>query len=518
MATNSEGIQYSSGEQYFNLSEEILHSSDTDEIEPLPLRGPPTTGDYIPPLIAGMVENYENINFAMKLTGIEDPQENIPEADDSGFVDDSELKNEDNHEFHNVISPSASTRDADSSDELGLEQRHSYVTGRFNQGFNTEPMRDSFGYQDSSDDLGLVGRRVSYVTDSFNQGLDIEPLITLKRESVYNYLSELYKLEKYRYNDLDALRIKIEDEPAVGLGPTKEALRLFHIQGKYQLYEGDKELIPGTSGMQSKMLGRVLYHTFMLTDGFPAFICKAFIFEMLTEKDVRKYKECLIKSYINYLPLSSSEKSILLSGVNYSLQNMSSESKEGLFEVIKKISNNLTPNALHVNIDDSNWQEVLINLAHSDMIEKPACRSVADEFKRCKRMGGCKSYSVDEAEKIINEHPTPCSIINKLKTKSSLTSNESKVYGFLSRFVIAHCNESNMAERFLLYVTSSTNLPHDTPITIEFNADSGLARAVRANTCANLIHLPKTYNSYQEFEEEFLNTLTSTESFKFNTL
>ncbi|XP_033107394.1 uncharacterized protein LOC117109244 [Anneissia japonica] len=372
-----------------------------------------------------------------------------------------------------------------------LSLHSSMETAYYVDGPSTDP--------ETVDDLGLFQRPYGYITENFNKEPEV---ITLKRGSVYSTLSPFYK----QNHSIRQAFIKFDNETGVGFGPKKEALRLFHEEEKDMLYEGYTEMIPRTYGESSNVLGRALYDTFKFTGGFPLFISKPFIFKLLTGKNIKTYdEECLIKSYINFSSMSNDDKLILLSAVNNGVQSMSSENKTKFFEAISrekdiKIAQNIGPDYFNQCVDETNWRQVVTDLACLDIIEKPACVSVAQEFQLC--MGECEFYSVNEAKDFINKmNPKPQSIIDMIETPLELTDDMKKVIGYLYRFIISRCDNPKMAEQFLIYFTASTNLPL-TKIRIDFHVE-----VVTACTCADMIQLPTTYESYKDFENEMITLI-----------
>ncbi|XP_033107677.1 uncharacterized protein LOC117109428 [Anneissia japonica] len=333
--------------------------------------------------------------------------------------------------------------------------------------------------------------------------------MVLKRENVYEAFQNFYG------KDISFLLFDMEhefiNEPGEGCGLTKEAFTLFHEQGRHPQYGGDKQLTPETSGIKSKILARVMYHGFKLTGQFPSFLCTAFIIALITRCNIREYgKDYLMKSFINCVLYNN--KAIFLEAANNGLQNMSLNDRNMLFRDInmERRAANLEPR----NIDEGNWQEILLDLAHFVLIEKPSCREVIEEFQICMSTDGVPLYDMVEARKQVeNTTPTAAAILLKLECAPKNQAEE-EAKGFLYRFIGSYFNNRVMAERFLVFCTSSTSLPFER-INICFNAENGLSRAVRAHTCGNLLNVPTTYSTFREFRDEFLAILSSKESLVF---
>ncbi|XP_033100500.1 uncharacterized protein LOC117103962 [Anneissia japonica] len=376
-----------------------------------------------------------------------------------------------------------------------------------NSDFAERPNTD----REDIEDLGQFSRQVLRTTNfpyyemyaTGGQNLKI----VLKNGEIYQTFCYVYSKDISWQLDLE---YGFKGEEGEGYGPTKEAFTRFYEEGKDLVYDGYGEMVPRKCD-KWKIVAQILYHQFKLTKRFPLFLCRALISEMLTGRDIREYdQQCLLKSFCNTKVINN--KIIFLSAINDGLENMLPEDQETLFRGIRE---ELTAaNFEHKSINAENWREILLILAHLVLIENSS--SVVHEFQKCMRKDNCEFYSVDEAKQIINElNPTANAIIGKIEIPSNLSEKENNILRFLFQFISSYCQSSENAERLMLYCTSSTTLPFE-PIKIDFNSVNGLMRAVTASTCDNLLHIPNTYEDQRKFEEEFINTLQSNESFVFS--
>jgi len=146
--------------------------------------------------------------------------------------------------------------------------------------------------------------------------------------------------------------------------------------------------------------------------------------------------------------------------------------------------------------------KIIEELAHQEIIQRPkyvanAWSPILNELKRFKEFDTVDSLlSVYEAKK-----PTQKKVC-KLLISNPSTDAQRECFSHLKRFVKSL--DDNLVSVFLQYVTGSNIIAVDS-IEVAFSEESGKTRRPVAHTCAPLLVIPSTCQSYNELSEEFSN-------------
>ena len=160
-----------------------------------------------------------------------------------------------------------------------------------------------------------------------------------------------------------------------------------------------------------------------------------------------------------------------------------------------------------------NIQEIIHELAHQELIQKPRyivncwspiLRSLQDhqEFQSFEDLKECYKSKAPCAKQII-----------RLFQAEPSNDAERECLAHLKRFVKSL--EGHALGKFLHFCTGSDIITCNS-ITVTFSTLSGLERCPIAHTCAPLIELPSTYESYLALAEEFQNIMKGYQSWSFD--
>lgn len=99
---------------------------------------------------------------------------------------------------------------------------------------------------------------------------------------------------------------------------------------------------------------------------------------------------------------------------------------------------------------------------------------------------------------------SPKKVLDMIDEPYFANMNEERVFGYLQQFVGNMASE--VVQKFLRFVTGASVAVCPT-ITIQFNSLSGLARRPIAHTCASVLELSVSYETYVDFVTEFEKVL-----------
>ena len=159
-----------------------------------------------------------------------------------------------------------------------------------------------------------------------------------------------------------------------------------------------------------------------------------------------------------------------------------------------------------------NIQEIIHELAHQELIQKP--RYIVNCWSPILHsLQDHQEFQTFEGFKEFYKSKTPSAKkIIKLFQAEPSNDAERECLGRLKRFVKSL--ESHALAKFLHFCTGSDVITCDS-MTITFSTLSGLERRPIAHTCAPLIELPSTYESYLALAEEFQNIVRGYQSWSF---
>lgn len=161
----------------------------------------------------------------------------------------------------------------------------------------------------------------------------------------------------------------------------------------------------------------------------------------------------------------------------------------------------------------SGLRQHMIQVARFEFFTKPmvAVQTILSGIPESHR-NFWKAMSVNELHAVyLAQSATPEKVLEQLKEPTLVNSDQDRVIGYLQQYV--GNMKGDELGRFLRFVTG---LPvcatHG--IIVAFNSLTGAARRPITHSCANMLELPSSYQSFVEFTQEFQAILNSDEKWR----
>ena len=283
-------------------------------------------------------------------------------------------------------------------------------------------------------------------------------------------------------------------EDGRGSGVKREALSIFWREFYNSLSTGASEKVPAIrhdyQQSEWKSIARVLVVGFTEFGYFPITLSSAFIASCLFPEELLP-TEWLVESFHHYI--SKDESETLKRSVTDECLDPSTD--EDVIDV-------LTSYKCRRVVRKDTMPKIIEELAHQEIIQRPkyvanAWSPILKELQRFNEFKTVDSLvSLYEAKK-----PTQKKIC-QLFTTNPTTDAQRECFSYLKRFVKSL--DDNLVSVFLQYVSGSNIIAVDS-IEVTFSEESGKTRQPVAHTCAPLLVIPSTYQSYNELSEEFSN-------------
>lgn len=260
--------------------------------------------------------------------------------------------------------------------------------------------------------------------------------------------------------------------------------------------EGEDERVPRLrpdySEREWQAIGRIWVKGYMDHGLIPVRLSPAFILACnhgVTAVD----EELLMSSFMKYL--SAGERSAVEKAL---LGNMDENDDEELLDLFSRMGSHHLP-------PKENMHAVIQIMAHKVILQES--KFIIDCFSSSitsVQLNLPTKQSIVELYE--SKKPTNKKVACMIQTsKEFLNQQEQMAFNYLQRYV--KNATPRKLETFLRFCTGSTVMCKD-KIDLTFNALSGLSRRPVAHTCAAVLELPYTYNSYPEFRTEFDNVLS----------
>lgn len=246
-------------------------------------------------------------------------------------------------------------------------------------------------------------------------------------------------------------------------------------------------------------IARIIVFGFCEAKYFPIFLSKAFTASCLYGEEALT-KECLLDSFYAYV--SKDEQEI----AKKCLKGEVGVADEDVLDMLSSYKCYRQPT-------QENIQAIIEELAHQELVQRPKYISMAwsVELKVLKRFPEfCDFNSLCAMYE--EKKPTSKRII-KLMHAEPCSDAERACLDHLKRY-IKSLDDSKLAG-FLQFVTGS-NIITVKEIEVSFTNSIGAARCIVAHTCAPLLELPSTFQTYNELSEEFSNTLINSFAWSFD--
>ena len=338
-----------------------------------------------------------------------------------------------------------------------------------------------------------------------------ERAIYIHRSTVLDELLELYKDESVTQN---RLHVEFLEEPGDDFGGlTKELYTIFWGEATKELFSGEHCVVPSlplhrvrSESWKFISLGRILSHSVALTKTVPPNLARSFIISLIFDSDVNE--QCLLEDFLQYV--TEREKKLLLKGMS-NFQFLNAQERERLRVFLSAASFFDLPRA-------DKLKEQIISIADQELLKKPAalCSLMRKGIPQNHMEVFWQELSIKHITHIImQQRPTPERVHNILTTTiEDLSNAQERVFYYLKEFV--GTLHQDMLLDFLLFCTGSVHQPQN--IEVGFTSLTGMQRRPIAHTCSNILEVPTTYNSFQEFRREFTQILSTPESFQYHSI
>lgn len=238
---------------------------------------------------------------------------------------------------------------------------------------------------------------------------------------------------------------------------------------------------------------RILLKGYQEVKYFPLQLDKSFVISTLFgEKELKE--DILMDSFLKYLPTEESDT------VEAAMKKEfldSSDEDEDVVDILASLGSKRVPKT------GSDLHAVVLELAHQEIIQKPSyIRESWDTITSTWN----PFQNVDNLHTIYADAKPSVKRVTKLFVCNPENDREKEVFEYLKRF-LRGLNGETLA-KFLRYVTGADMLCVQ-KIDVMFNNLSGCERRIVAHTCGPTVELPRLYDSFLEFKEEFHAILQS---------
>ena len=315
--------------------------------------------------------------------------------------------------------------------------------------------------------------------------------VAVHRNNVLRGMIEAFSDDKASRCSLHVVFIddRGEFEEGRGSGVTREALSNFWREFFNSLAIGAAEKVPAIRHDLQKnewqSVARILVAGFSEMGYFPVALSRAFVASCLFPEELLS-KEWLLQSFHLYSSKDSSkdESDSLKRGL--SVEDPSQD--EDILEV-------LTSYKCYRRVEKATMTKIMEELAHQELIQRPkyvanAWHPIVKSLTRHEEFKDLQSLVQLYEAKV----PTTKRVC-KLSEAQPVSNSERECFEHLKRFVKSL--DDNLFGAFLQFITGSNILTVD-KIQVGFSANTGATRSPVAHTCAPLLIVPSTYQSYNE--------------------
>ena len=333
--------------------------------------------------------------------------------------------------------------------------------------------------------------------------------IYVLRDTVLGDLLERYKDETITQ---DHLCVEFLGESGVDTGGlTKELFTCFWSKASRNLLRGEHCLVPDLplhrmrkESWKFVSLGRILSHMVALTGTIPHTLARSTFIKLATNSKVDDIT--LLEDFLLFV--TPHERALLTKAMS-SFSSLTEEESDRLLSLFSAHGYLDLPRGAVI-------LEQILAIAEQELVQKPAHLTslMHQGIPLCHRDAFWKHLSVGHITELMqSQKPTPERVAAVIASdKDDLTAEEDRTMYFLKEFVATLDSDSVMA--FLIFVTGSMYQPDK--ITVTFNKLTGIQRRPVSHTCSNVLELPTSYHSCQDFRREFKQVLSSCEAFQFS--
>lgn len=308
------------------------------------------------------------------------------------------------------------------------------------------------------------------------------------------------------------ITIRFTDECGLDFdGIKREAYSLFWENAIPRYFEGTctfvPRICPGIDENVYTVLGRLLWHGYVLSGVFPISINKVFLALMLAGKESIS-DEDFLEGFLEYV---SSYERLKLSNILQE-EKLSQESKDFLIDFMSEFAVSKLPTT-------ENKKSVLISVGKTELLSKP--RMAVDSLKEgflCGIRDGTV-FTKESVYSLYNELSVTTDKVLSLLTiddSSTMTKAKDTVFTYLKRYV------RNLTEKelpsFLRFVTGSATYSGE-QIKVIFHSYTGNLPHVLLHTCSSVVDLPTSgYDNFNDFRMQFDEVIKNAESWHFHSI
>eukprot|EP00112_Aurelia_sp_Birch-Aquarium-sp1_P011005 Seg2324.3 transcript_id=Seg2324.3/GoldUCD/mRNA.D3Y31 product="hypothetical protein" protein_id=Seg2324.3/GoldUCD/D3Y31 len=284
------------------------------------------------------------------------------------------------------------------------------------------------------------------------------------------------------------------DEEGLGSGPSREVFAFFWKEAYNSLLLGEQKRVSyirhDYTREKWEAIARILVKGFTEVSYFPFMFSKPFLASCLYGKKSVD-ERMLIDSFMQYV--SRDEASL----INKALAHEVSLDDEEFLDFLTNFD-------CKRRVTELNLREIILELAHKELIQKP--QYVINCWKPV--LSKLKCY-FPNPEALLDHYkvviPTTSKVISLLKADPS-TPSEMETFSNPKRYIRGL--DSTKLGAFLRFCTGSDTLITDR-LDIAFTQSAGVGRVPVAHTCGFILELPATYENLCAMREEFNNILSA---------
>jgi hypothetical protein len=352
----------------------------------------------------------------------------------------------------------------------------------------------------------------------FSALLQLGDLISMEQRHVVVTRTNIIEDLLLMYRDETILNCKLHveftGEPGDDFGGlTKEMFTVFWNEVTRQLFTGEHCVIPVSPLHRIKpdawkfvSLGRILSHTMALTGNIPPNLSPAFLVSLIFSSDVNE--QCLLEDFLQFV---TDREQKLLCKAMADFNGLSTNEMDRLVSFFQA----------HRYLDIPRVGQIrnqLLTIAEQVMVQVPAplCKQIRRGIPERHMDVFWAQLSIDHIRHLLlKQRPTPDKVADVIVSSVENINDAEETTLYYFKEFVGTLNQDLLVD-FLLFSTGSIHQP--TEIKVAFNGLCGAQRRPCVHTCSNLVELPTTYISYQEFRREFTLVLTSPESYEYSTV
>ncbi len=283
------------------------------------------------------------------------------------------------------------------------------------------------------------------------------------------------------------------DEKGEGCGVVRDAFSLFWNDAYLSLMLGEEERVPcirhDMGKQQWQAVARIFLKGFFQTGYFPIQISQVFLISLMFGEDAIT-NDMYLESFKRYVSRAEADMMEKVMECKLPLDDDDFEDFLSAFDC-KKI------------VNEANITEVLIELAHKELVQKPSY--VADCWEKI--ISPLKLYfpTIDElANQLSSLQPTPAKVC-RMFNATPATPAEAETLAHLKRWVKG-LDDTSL--RKFLRLSTAADVLIGAEIQVTFTSLTGAARRPIFHTCGSVLELPSTYDDFCDFRQELTNIVS----------